>query len=640
MASSPKKSKKKKKQQKQKQNTGLPKPWSADYVKYLLAILGLTFIFFSSALDNEFVNWDDDVNIYNNVLVTEPLSIHNIKEIFLTDVIGGYNPLTILSFAVENQIFGENPKVHHITNVLLHLACTFFVFWMMLLMGVKKWTAAFIAILFGIHPMRVESVAWATERKDVLFGFFYLASIVCYLYFIKTKEKKYFWWIVPLFILSLLSKIQAVSLPLSLLALDYYFNREMKWKLIIEKIPFFLLSLAIGIIGISLLKGGEVLDSATQNFALHERTALAMYSMLVYIVKSIVPYQLVCIYPYPESLELIHFISIPIAIALFFLVYKSHKKTRGFVFGFAFFFFNIAFVLQFFGAGQGFLADRFTYIPYIGLFFILGISCQWLMESRPSLTTVLKGGMGVFVLIMGVMTYSQSNVWQNSLSLWNHCLEYYQAATAYNNRGRYYKDNKQTDLAMADFSKTLEINPKSPNVYLSRGRIYYDRGDLDLAKKDNEKGLELDPDNYEMLTNQGAIIARLGNHKDAIPYLDRAEKIKPSHLEIYINRMLSYNGLGDNESAIRDADKYLSYKNNPEVIGQRGFFKRLLGRDDEALADYNESIKLDSSNGALFYNRSRLYFDKKNFPLAKSDALMAQKLGYALPAGYLDAMGN
>ncbi len=545
----------------QKKINSLPTPWNPkDNLIYLFITLIFTAIVFSTAINNEFVNWDDGSNIFKNVNVTQPLTLGTIKAIFTSDVLGGYNPLSIFSFAVEHHFFGLNSQVTHVNNIILHLVCTFFVYWIFLLLGLKKIPALFAALLFGIHPMRVESIAWATERKDVLFGAFYLAAIVNYIYFIKTKNKKYFYWIFPLFILALFSKIQAVSLPLSFLVIDYYFKREMNLKLIIEKIPFFLLSAAIGLYGVILLSGNDSLDAATKDFTLLERFSMAFYSFWIYIVKLIYPFETTVVYPYPDKIGILHYLTIPLFIVLGVVLYLSHKKTRIFIFGFLFFFFNIAFVLQFFGAGQGFLADRFTYIPYIGLFFLLGLGCQYLLKHFSSYDILIKIVLGLYVSFLGYTSYHQNNVWDNSIALWSDVIKKYpgKIEDAYGNRGSELGKIGRVEEAMKDLEIAAGIGKKAVSFELL-GTAYGSLGRYEDALNTFNKGLALDDERAEIYFNRGITYVNIGQNQKALEDFNKVFELKDVNLSTlvstYANRSYLFITTGNLENGFADAQE-------------------------------------------------------------------------------------
>ena len=242
---------------------------------YIILLTSFTFLIYSSCLKNDFVNWDDDRNVYENPFVTK-LTTKNIKAIFTTDVIGNYNPLPILSFAIENHFFGMDPKVMHFTNILLHLICTILVFFIFKRLKLSLNVAFIGALLFAIHPLKVESVAWITERKDVLFGCFFLGALLLYIKNLEHYSKSRSVWIFVLFIIGLFAKIQMVALPLSFIAVDYWYNKEMNFKVIIQKWPYFLGSLTFGLLGIYMLQGQGSLETNT-NFNLLERLFIGAY---------------------------------------------------------------------------------------------------------------------------------------------------------------------------------------------------------------------------------------------------------------------------------------------------------------------------------------------------------------------------
>jgi len=348
------------------------------------------------------VTWDDDVNILKNPNL-QVFDWRSIQGIFTDTVIGNYNPLSILSLAIEKAIFGLNATVIHVNNLLLHLVCVFFVYKIGVQLKLSPIAAGIVAVLFGIHPMRVESVAWVTERKDVLYGAFYFAAIynyIRYLHFDK-KRKGYLWLIIGLFILALLSKIQAVALPLSFLAIDYLLKRDLNFKLILEKTSFFLLSLATGLMGIFFLSKEGSLDQVTE-YTFLERIMVGGYSYIIYLAKFIFPYEMSPLYPYPSTIGWQFYAGTALLVPILTGLYYAFKqKQTALLFGLAFFTFNVMFMLQVVGAGQGFTADRFTYVPYFGLFFLVGYYYQQFSQQKTSFSKGLSVGLGAYLLVFG-----------------------------------------------------------------------------------------------------------------------------------------------------------------------------------------------------------------------------------------------
>ena len=620
-----------------------------DSWKFLLPIALITFAAFSPSLENGFVNWDDDRNFLENPNVAD-VNIHNIGtqlgKIFTSGVIGNYNPLPIATFAFEKLIFGfENPLPWHLNNILLHIICTLLVFRLLDLLKIKRSVALLVTLLFAIHPLRVESVAWVTERKDVLFGAFYLGALINYVkYHESKKQKKYLIWVFALFTLSLFSKIQAVTLPLSMFCIDYWRNRDIKWNLIIEKIPYFLMSLAFGILGIFVLEGQGSLESNT-TYALWQRLFIGSYSYMVYIVKSLVPYEALPLYPYPEKMPWYMYASmalVPLYLGAFYYAWK--KQWKPIVFGLAFFTFNIFFLLQILGAGQGFLADRFTYIAYLGLFFIIAHLLHDLLKrfgAKQNLYYSITGG--ALILAFSFMTFQQNKIWKDSDTLWSHVLNYHRNITvAWGNRANFYRDQGKIPQALNDYSEVIKLKPNNAGPYNSRGKLYFnssDRRDWPKAKSDYEMAVSLEPDNAEYLTNLGAIYAKMGDQNNALRNFSQAVERNPDHAVAYLNRSIIFQQLNRPQDALNDIQSYLRLNPyNSDLWYESGRVKRILGRVNDALQDFNTAIKYNNTKGIYYYEKSKAYYDLGNINNARIEYQNASQRGYGGEASYVDLL--
>ncbi len=607
----------------------------------IVAIL-VTFICFTSALNNQFVNWDDDRNFYENPLIQhldKKNFWENSEKIFKSDVIGNYNPLPIWTFAIEKRIFGfEKPNYWHLNNVLLHLICVFLAYRIAVLIGIGWQGALFVALLFGIHPMRVESVAWVTERKDVLFGAFYLGTIIQYIKF-KTDGKNIRWlWMTILFLLSLLSKIQAVSLPLSLMAIDYLLDKKVDLKIVWNKIPFLLLSLAFGIYGILTLKefGSLATVEDTTDFNFIQRLFLGAFSFVIYLIKLVVPFRMSPLYPYPNYFPWYFYPSMLIAPIVLYTLYTAFKKEKKMLFfGLTFFIVNIIFLLQILGAGQGYLADRFTYIAYLGFFLIAGYYLNEYAKEKTETVNYAFIIAGVFSVVFSFMTYQQNKIWQNSATLWTHVLKYYKNATLpYGNRANYYRDNKMYKEALADYNATISMKDAQPQAYNSRARLFFDiakgRDTLLLALQDYNKAIQYDSTDGEFLVNRGATYARLGDVQKAIEDFNKGLKLKPDHAVGYLNRSIMFQNTGRLDLALQDIESYLKLNPyNADLWYEKGRALRLMERPLEAIAAYNEALKYKSNNtGLYYYERSRTYFGLNKLNEAKADLQQAISLGF------------
>jgi protein O-mannosyl-transferase len=518
-------------------------------------------------------------------------------------------------------------------------------------------------LLFGIHPMRVESVVWATERKDVLFGIFFLASCWRYIKYLKSNnytglKNKYFIQSLIFFTIGLFAKIQMVTLPLSLLALDYYFKRPLKFDLILEKWMFWLGSLAIGLVNIFSLVGFKTIGTTKVAYTLLDRLCIGAYAFMIYIGKFIFPWRMLPLYPYESKLPTEIYLS-----PLFFLAavgglwYAYKKDWRVVVFGWVFFFVNFIFVSQIVGAGQAFLADRFTYISYLGCFFVLvKLSEEYLKK------TSIKIAFFAYLILCFSMTYVQVGTWKNSEILWTNVLQYHKnAALPWNNRGVYYREAGQNDKALADFNESIKLAPNA-SAYNSRGKVYFETkkyqeamsdysaavklepllaeayanraavygtlNNVNEAIRDINKALELEPNNINALVNRGAAFLATKQYDLSIKDLTRVIELEPNHQNGHLNRSLAYKESGQTEKALADAQKYVSI--NPKNLGmwlECALAKRKLNRCAEAMSDYEEALKIDARAGIVYYERANCNMILGSRSAAKEDALLAQKFG-------------
>ena len=602
----------------------------------LLAVLAITAFVMSPSLKAIFVNWDDDANVYENINVTT----FNISNIFSSHILGNYNPLTTLTFAIEYHFFKDNPFHYHLDNFLLHLINTFLVFILISQLGMKKQWALLVALLFGIHPMHIESVAWVTERKDVLYGMFYLLAANCYLQHYKTKKSLYLLLTYLFFILSLLSKIQAVALPLSLLLFDYLNNRPLKINLIIEKIPYFIFSLLIGFLGIHFLKEQGSINPVY--FSIIEKILIGIYSICIYLIKSVVPYEMSTLYPYPLSgdFEWYYYLTPFILLILGYIIFRTLKYTRSIVFGFLFFLFNVMFVLQVVSAGQGFIADRFTYIPYIGIFYVFAFLLNRFYEQTKSFKTIVVSFSLIISLIYATVAYSHIAVWKNTATLFTYVLNHYKnVPTAYWNRGNYFRDNKIYDKAIIDYSELLRIKPNDGKAYVSRGKLYFDTKEYDKAFEDFNSGLKYDSEDKDGYSNRAGIYTMRKQYDLALKDMNKAWSIDPKIKDGLKNRSLIYFNQNEYEKTIKDLDAYLlTVPDEAEVYDMRAICKLRLNRFAEALEDSNKAISLKQDIGSFYENRAFENWRLGNKQAVNEDLKKAQQLGSKLSIEYLEKL--
>jgi protein O-mannosyl-transferase len=617
-------------------------------LKWLLIALAITFVLYIPSLSNGYVNWDDDPNITENPNLENLHSgtLANIFSIEKGHVIGNYNPLPIATFAAEKYFTGKlDPRTTHWGNLLLHLACVALAFLLLRRMGIGVLGAFVGALLFGIHPMRVESVAWATERKDVLFGLFFFAALIYYTSWIKadTGKTKYYILMLIMAVLSCFSKVQAVALPLAMLCLDYWFKRPLNFQRILEKAPFWLLSLVFGIINIMTLAANKSLDDTTQ-YNLLQRLAIGLYSFCVYLYKIVLPYPMSPMYPYPKSIPMYIYLA-PILFAAFWYgiwrLYKADK--RAWVFGAVFFLFNVMFVLQIVGAGQGYLADRFTYIPYFGIFAAIAWYVDDRLRQNASTSTLYTLGAGFF-LVCAVITWKQIGIWKNGETLWTHVMKHEGRTIAlpYGNRAHFYRSAGQFEKSLTDYTEAINISPDKPDFYNSRGKTYFDMAMsgkynaksneyVSAAIQDYTKGISFDKNTdknkAELRVNRGAAYGASNRLQESIADFAEGEKLDPNNKNLYLNRSLAHFNSQQFELAVNDHTKYLELDPfNANIYYERGMCLRILNKPQDAIASLTKAVELKPDFGLAYLERARAYHISGNPAMAKADAQKALQL--------------
>ncbi|MBC7774931.1 MAG: tetratricopeptide repeat protein [Phycisphaerae bacterium] len=650
-----------------------PKGNESNWPKLGLIVLAITAACYLPTLGHDFVNWDDSKNITENPnlqLVGKgipwSITLPNIFDLEKGAVIGNYNPLPILTFAVEKSLnSGEfSPTLTHAVNLLLHLLTVFFVMKLLSGMGIGRWGVLAGGLLFGIHPMRVESVAWASERKDVLFAMFFFWALVYYVKWLKQAEtgesrKRTYWIMLVLALLSCLSKVQAVALPLSMLALDFWFRRPMNFKLIWEKAPFWLLSIAIGLINIYTLRLQGSTDDSALNFNFLDRLCIGAYSYCTYLYKLVVPYPMSPLYPYPTQLPwTVYAAPVGIALVVAGLVWAWLKGNRTVVFGLLFFTFNVMFVLQIFAAGQGFMADRFTYAAYFGLFVIAAYYLD-IFSKRENSEKKIYATLGVITLVFGSWTVWQSAIWKDGTTLWTHVMQLQEgdkerSVLPYWNRGKYLLTKGDLEGALRDYTQAIEMDPSNPELTKDRGKTYFNMASSSQYKNQQRALLEKAIQDYtaamakpkitpksksDALSSRGAAYGFAGMYEQCISDLTESLEMDPTNKTAYANRAVAYLNTNQYEKALKDYEEYVKLDpNNPQMWYECGMMQRTLKHYLHAVKSLENALTLNPKFGLAFLERARTKAGMGNYTEARQDYQKAQQLGVKLEPADLKAM--
>lgn len=605
----------------------------------LLGILLLTALLYAPYLGNDFFNWDDPDYVYENTTIRE-LNAQSIVTFFTEFRSSNYHPLTWLSLAMNYAVHGNDPWGYHFINLLLHLANVLLVFvFVYKLCDQKADIALFVTLFFGIHPLHIESVAWVTERKDVLYVLFMLPALWYYLRQLEKPSASNYALVLVFYLLSLLSKPSAVIFPLLLLCVDYLKGRPIQPRLIIEKIPHFALSVLFGILTILAQKDSAI--GEFEQYSLFQRICFANYGFMMYIVKLFFPVSQSVLYPYPivaAGLP-VQFLIAPLftAATIAGLVW-SRKFTRVGIFGVAFYFFNIVLVIQFMSVGEAIMSERYTYMSYIGLLIIVGYLFHALLQKE-SLKIPMLALLGLFTVAFSIKTFERLKLWKNSDLLWTDVINQYpnRTPTAYNNRGHYRRNKKLYQEAISDLSTAIQLHPKYHLAFVNRGNTYFSLQRNDEAFADYTKSIELKADYPEGYGNRGSVYFQKGQYDLAMQDYNKALELKKEYPDAYLNRAVTLSVLNKHEEAVPDYTQYIKYMQdepNPKAYNWRGMSYQQLKQPSKALEDFNRAIQLDGKNTEFLLNRSQLNSAMGNKAQARADAQKVRELGGKVDDAY------
>lgn len=627
-------------------NTGFSKNTTKHF--FFLASIALIFItavVYLESLNHSFITqWDDTAYVVKNDSLLASVNKSagdNLKELFTSYVAGNYHPLTMLSYYIEYNYFGLNPKPYHVVNLLIHIFNSLLVMLFVWLLSKQKWVAFITALLFAIHPMHVESVAWVSERKDVLYTFFYIAALCAYTFFINKGAKNWLVYLAVflLFVCSCLSKAMAVTLPVLLIGIDLYKERNLSIKVILEKTPLVIISVIIGLVAIKAQDSANAYHKFDYDFL--DRILFSCYGLCMYVGKLFVPIDLKIFYPYPpriNGLFPIIFYSAPLFImAILFGVYKLKAFRKHAFFGLFFYVLTIALVLQLFPVGGSLAFERYTYIPYIGVFFILTKAFNNLLEDeklkRYRATAI--AALTMFIIGLAYTSYQRTKIWKDNISVFDDFVKKtdYKVAESLNSRGAAYALANQHNKAIIDFTKALQLQDKAPNILFSRAMSYGSINKPEEAVADFTLALKYDSTLTDAYFNRANSLFNLKKYREAISDFDEAIRLSPETAQMYFNRAVAYETIGYIKEALNDYATTVKLKPDfAEAYRKIGLIHYNKTRNyKNALEAYSKALKYDESTVYLYFNRAITNYELKNYAAALKDAQRAQKLGYNVP---------
>ena len=590
-------------------------------------ILLFTFLLYLNSIHNDFItNYDDKPYIIDSPYLNN-LSFASLKSIFSNYYVANYHPLTTLTWAIENKFAGLNPATFHFDNLILHLINVLLVFQLLIVLTKRNEAAIVGTLLFAFHPMHVESVAWISERKDVLYACFYLISVLFYIKYISKSKNKLSIIHYPLsivfFVLSAFSKSAAITLPFVLILLDFYYSRfnlnqqlvkqknkfsifNFQFSIILEKLPFFIISFIFGYVAmVSQNSVGAV--NLLFDFNFIDKVFFLFYSVSYYIVSFIIPCKFALIHYYPVKvnglLPLKYYLSPLLIVGLIILILKSGKFKLDLIFGFLFFASGLILIVQFIPLGPAIVSERYSYIPYFGFSFIIGqlyvriIDNKALIKHQRSLRLLMFSIIGLLCVFFVVSTYNLNQVWKNNLTLFGNLVEKYPESDMANYNfayANYLADNY--DVALKYFDKTISLNPLYTKAYLSRGLVRHNIKDYKGEIEDCTQTLRLDPQSGDAYNNRGSAHAMLKDYKDAIYDYNKALDFKKD-FATYLNRANAKLMLNDYKNALDDYNICLKYDaHDPKVYYFRGVAEYNINEKKVACDDWHIASLAGYSN--------------------------------------------
>jgi protein O-mannosyl-transferase len=575
----------------------------------LLAVT--TLVLYNPVNRHPFVNYDDDRYVTENPHVRQGLTWDTFTWALTSTEQANWHPLTWMSHALDYSLFRLNPAGHHFTSVLLHTVNVMLLFLLLMWATGRMGPSIFVAAVFALHPINVESVAWVAERKNVLCTMFFLLTLWGYGWYAQKPDWKRYLPVVALFVAGLASKPMVITLPFVLLLLDYWpLNRvrgseavsraaapAFAWsRLVLEKLPLFVLSAASGLITMQAQQSGGAMRS-TEQFSLGVRVTNAIYAYAMYLWKMVWPARLAPLYPHPgdalAAWQVVVAAIVLVGITWIVLRFRTHRYL---LVGWLWFLGTLVPVIGLVQVGDAAMADRYAYIPLIGIFAMVAFGASALAETgKLGAVWQLVGG-AVVVALLALATSRQIAYWQSSYDLWTHALE----VTRNNfigedNLGGALVLRGEPDAAYPHFEAAARINPRDPMSRSNLGTYLQRHGRLQEAVTEYESAIALTSDSgllAQTHANLGAAQRALGNDVAARRSFDEALRLNPNQANAWLGLGLLARGQGSLDEAIRDLSRSTELGPSGEAYLQLGRTLEQANRRSEALAAYEQALKI------------------------------------------------
>jgi len=557
-----------------------------------------------------FILFDDDAYVRENAHVRKGLGGESIAWAFTSTEAANWHPLTWLSHMLDVRLFGLDAGKHHLTSLLLHTVNAVLLFLLLIRMTGALWRSAFVAALFALHPLHVESVAWIAERKDVLSTLFWLLTTGAWLAYVKSSKTVPYALTLMFFALGLMAKPMLVTLPFTLLLLDYWPLRRLEFPLsgnrgvmkglVLEKAPLFVMSAASCVVTVIAQRGGGAVKTMTA-FPLGQRLANAAHAYAVYVIKTFWPSPLAVFYPHPHFN---HVLGVTAGSALLLLGVTAlalwlAKTVPYLLFGWLWYLGTLVPVIGLVQVGDQGMADRYTYIPLIGLFIAVAWGSAAVGRENRALRHAVPAAAAVSLAALFLLTRAQTGTWADSEALFGHALAVTSDnALAHNGFGLVLYAKGGTTDAVAQYREALRIDPDYPDAHNNLGIALAAEGHLTEAVAQYQQALRADPDAVKILNNLGVALARLNRWPEAAACLERAVRLSPEFAGAQGNLGNALAGAGRLEEAV---DHYrLALRLQPDsftLLNNLGLALKKMNRMPEAIACFLSAVRIHPDYG-------------------------------------------
>ncbi|MCA9077482.1 MAG: tetratricopeptide repeat protein [Planctomycetaceae bacterium] len=611
-----------------------------------VGLIVMTWIVYWPTLDYGFVDYDDNLYIVDNPRVEQGLTSDNIRWSMTALSVSNWHPLLWLSFMLDAELFGMGGGGFHLTNVILHTANGLLLLMFLWVTTRHVWLSAFVAAMFAIHPQHVESVAWVSERKDVLFLFFGMLSLLSYVRFIRTDRWLWYGLSLGMFVLSLASKQMLITLPFLMLLLDDWPLRRTPWRnptdatdsntatrhpswqrLIAEKVPFLVLSVASGILTVSAQSGHF---PGLERYTLPVRVMNAILVYCLYLCQTVWPTNLAAIYPHPlDEISRPAVIVSGLSLVVVTVAVVTQWRKRPYLpVGWFWYLGTLVPVIGLVQVGGQQMADRYTYFPIIG---VLIAMTWWIASVAPnSWQSPFVAGPFAIVLIIAaiILARQQVKVWKDTESLWAHTLRVTEKnAAAHFSMGLVRNQQKRFDEAVQHFEKSVAIDPFNHKAHCDLGLACYRQGKLDEAIAHYRRSLELQPTYVTALTNLGIALLRINQPKESLKLLSRATEIEPDNVNAHAILGSVLMQLDRPDQAIEHFRQTVTLSpSDGRAQFQLAVLLHAKGELDAARAGYETALRINPQNADAHYRLGALLLQKNEQQLAAQHLQMALKL--------------